>query len=167
MSKIVFNPKSLLAALFLFQLFSFCSCQTLRVAPLYQWQEEMRRDSIVQEARIHLGTPYRYAGKKPGGFDCSGFTAYIYDRQGISLGASARTQAKQGKPVKTNQAKPGDLVFFGSGGNINHVGIVVQNKNGKLDIIHSTNSQGVVEDDVYQILYWKKRLKFVRDVISP
>jgi len=151
--------------------FLFCcvvgSCGIYKHNDQKKEDEKIIRVQILNEARAHSGTKYRSGGKTPAGFDCSGFTGYVFRQHGITLNASSRTQAKQGKKVDIGKARPGDLVFFGTAFKINHVGIVSQNKNGKLSVIHSTNSQGIVEDDISQIIYWKKRLKFARDVISP
>ena len=168
MNKIVPKTISLPVWLILFIFFSFCwSCQSVRTAQNLRLQENQTREAVVKQARKLLGTKYRYAGKSPRGFDCSGFTGYIYKKEGIKLSDSSRAQSKQGDYREIREARPGDLVFFGPPFKIDHVGIVSQNKKGKLFVIHSTNSQGVVEEDVFQILYWKKRLKFARDVISP
>lgn len=169
MYKIAFMHVSLpvLAILFVLQI-SSSGCSFKQYEKELHDRESQLRKKIVSDARIQLGRRYRFAGKSPKkGFDCSGFTIYVFGNSGISLNASSRLQAKQGKHKEINRAEPGDLVFFGPRGTIDHVGLVTQNKKGKLFVIHSTNSQGVVEHDVNQILYWKKRIKFARDVISP
>ena len=168
MIKIVINYISLPGMLILF-LFSLTTinCTLYRQDKDLRAQEKVVRTKVVEKARDLQGVKYRYAGKSPKGFDCSGFTWYVFKDKGIRLAASSTLQSKQGKFKEINDVKKGDLVFFGPPFKIDHVGIVTQNKNGKLMIIHSTNSQGVVEHDINQILYWKKRLKFARDVISP
>lgn len=168
MIKIENRTISLLGVLILFTFSCFFSnCASIREHREAEKKEARIRSHIVKYARDYEGTRYRYAGKSPKGFDCSGFTGYIFDKEGIELAASSKKQSKQGKFREVNHAKPGDLIFFGPPFKIDHVGIVTQNKRGKLKVIHSTNSQGVVESDVNQILYWKKRIKFARDVISP
>jgi len=170
--KSVSKAHSLPSGLYLFFIFIssffFIECQ---IRPLGQKElspGDQIREQILKDARALIGADYKYAGKKPKtGFDCSGFTHYVFRQSGIELGASSSLQSKQGKYREADEARPGDLVFFGPPFQIDHVGIVTQNKKGKLYVIHSTNSQGVVEHDVFQILYWKRRLKFARDVISP
>ena len=168
MIKIDIISKSL-PALLIFLIFSVfvsaCSTRSLKKSRKDRIQE--KREMILDLARDQIGVKYRYAGKTPRGFDCSGYTSYVFRKAGIDLYASSRKQSKQGKFRDLNKARPGDLIFFGNAFKIDHVGIVTQNKRGKLYVIHSTNSQGVVEHDINQILYWKKRAKFARDVISP
>ncbi|KGN30613.1 glycoside hydrolase [Knoellia sinensis KCTC 19936] len=67
---------------------------------------------IVNIARGLLGIAYVYGGETPAGFDCSGFTQYVYGKAGISLPRTASQQQRQGTRVST--PKPGDLVFYGS-----------------------------------------------------
>lgn len=82
--------------------------------------------SIVETAKNYLGIPYVYGGTTPSGFDCSGFTRYVYAKHGISL---PRTSRAQRAAVKyTNDPQPGDLVFFNVGGGaITHVAIYAGN----------------------------------------
>jgi len=168
MYKIDKNLVSLLGLLFLFIISSSLSNCSIK-APSNNKEERIAstRKNIIKEARGLEGIKYRYAGKTPKGFDCSGFTGYVFKKHNVWLDASSRLQAKQGKDVNIKKAKAGDLVFFGNSFKVDHVGLITQNKNGRLFVIHSTNSQGVIEHDVNQILYWKKRIKFARDVISP
>ncbi|WP_102692952.1 C40 family peptidase [Rummeliibacillus pycnus] len=82
--------------------------------------------SIVETAKQYLGTPYVYGGTTPSGFDCSGFTRYVYAKHGIDL---PRTSRAQRAAVKyTSNPQPGDLVFFNVGGGaITHVAIYAGN----------------------------------------
>jgi cell wall-associated NlpC family hydrolase len=71
-------------------------------------------------------SPKGRSGKNITGFDCSGLTLYAYAKAGISLPRTAAQQYAASKPVKRDQAKPGDLVFYGSSASgIHHVGIYV------------------------------------------
>ena len=85
------------------------------------------RKTIVKDAKSYLGAKYKYGGKSPKAFDCSGLTAYVMKRNGIKIPAGSSHQANYGKRIKATQSKPGDLIFFGKKGNVNHVGIVVEN----------------------------------------
>ena len=78
---------------------------------------------IVGIAQQYIGTPYVYGGASPAGFDCSGFTQYVFGRAGISLPRTAAQQYAAATPVSNPQ--PGDLVFFGSP--VWHVGIYAGN----------------------------------------
>ncbi len=82
-----------------------------------------RGDQVVWWAKKYLGVPYVWAGASPSGFDCSGFTMYVYKKVGVSLPHSSRAQINCGARVSRNNLQPGDLVFFGSP--IHHVGIYV------------------------------------------
>ncbi|KRE60591.1 C40 family peptidase [Nostocoides sp. Soil756] len=80
--------------------------------------------AVVNIARSLLGIPYSYGGSSPStGFDCSGFTSYVFAKAGISLPRTAAQQQAAGTPVSNPQ--PGDLVFFGSPAW--HVGIYTGN----------------------------------------
>ncbi len=81
---------------------------------------------IVNTGKQYLGVPYVYGGTTPAGFDCSGFTRYVYAKHGISL---PRTSRAQRAAVKyTSNPQPGDLVFFNVGGGaITHVAIYAGN----------------------------------------
>lgn len=81
--------------------------------------------AIVSYAADFLGTPYVWGGNTPAGFDCSGFTKYVFAHFGINLYRRASEQALQGIPVSRNNLQPGDLVFFGNP--VYHVGIYVGN----------------------------------------
>ena len=71
-----------------------------------------RQAKAVQVARSAIGTPYVPGGRNPGGFDCSGFTMYIYGRFGIRLPHGATDQMRCGAAVDRSQLQPGDLIFF-------------------------------------------------------
>ena len=86
---------------------------------------------ILESAYSYLGTPYRYGGTTPDGFDCSGFVRHVFSENGISLGRSSRDQALEGKAVPLSALKPGDLLFFNMHHRkhswIDHVGLYVGN----------------------------------------
>lgn len=94
---------------------------------------------LVQKAKEYIGVPYVYGGTTPKGFDCSGFTKYIYALFGITLNRTSSSQLANGYAVSTSELKEGDLVFFGS--NISHVGIYV----GSNYFIHSPRPGKSVE----------------------
>ena len=80
---------------------------------------------LVAEGERYLGVRYVYGGASPSGFDCSGFTMYVYAQFGYSLPHGANRQLSDGTPISKGDLQPGDLVFFGSGGEITHVGIYI------------------------------------------
>lgn len=95
---------------------------------------------IVDEAKKYLGVRYRYGGTTPRGFDCSGYVQYVCKKVGISITRTSSSQFGEGRAVKKSELMPGDLLFFGKGKRINHVGIYVGNG----QMIHSPQSGEVV-----------------------
>ena len=109
---------------------------------------------IVDLAMQYLGTRYVYGGSSPSGFDCSGFTMYVYGQAGYSLPHSATSQWQSGLGTKVwsiSALQPGDLVFFNdpsrnAGKACSHAGIYVGNG----QFIHSSSSRsgGVIISDL-------------------
>ncbi|PMD73154.1 C40 family peptidase [Companilactobacillus nuruki] len=85
-------------------------------------------DSVISTAKQYLGTPYVWGGKTPSGFDCSGFTSYVYQQAtGKSIGSYTVAQEGAGTQEAVSQASAGDLLFWGSKGSTYHVGIYLGN----------------------------------------
>ena len=92
--------------------------------------------SLVKQAKVSNlldtalsleGSPYSYGGTTPRGFDCSGFTRYCFDKAlGMKLPRTAAAQAALGESVSMDELQPGDLLFWGSGSGVYHVGIYVE-----------------------------------------
>lgn len=106
-------------------------------------------EHVVDEASRYIGTPYRWGGKTPLGFDCAGFVRFVYSKFGVQLSSGAAPQYRQGKKLKTNELQKGDLVFFEGrtlGEGIGHVGIVTDvAADGKsFHFIHASTTSGVV-----------------------
>lgn len=101
--------------------------------------------AVVAKAKSFIGYNYVYGGSSPStGFDCSGFTSYIYKQFGVSLNRTAAGQYSNGVAVSRADLQPGDLVMFGKSG-INHVGIYA----GGGMIVHAANkSRGVTTDTI-------------------
>lgn len=108
--------------------------------------------NVVQVAESYIGSRYVSGGSSPSGFDCSGFTQYVYGKCGITLSRTSYSQATQGTAVNKSELQPGDLLLFHYYGSssIGHVGIYVGN--GKF--IHAANSnRGVVYDSIESEYY--------------
>ena len=92
---------------------------------------------IISLAQQYLGVPYVYGGSSPSGFDCSGFTMYIFAQVGVKLPHGATSQLSYGASVSRSELQPGDLVFFQDYGAVaSHVGIYI----GGDQFIHASSS---------------------------
>ncbi|HJB06384.1 MAG TPA: C40 family peptidase [Candidatus Enterocloster faecavium] len=101
-----------------------------------------KRQQLVDYALQFLGGSYRYGGSDPNtGVDCSGFIRYIMQNgAGVSMNRSSGSQAQQGSAISADEMQPGDLIFYGSGSRINHVGMYIGNG----QIVHaSTEATGI------------------------
>ena len=85
--------------------------------------QEGTGNHAVNIAQAYLGTPYVYGGARPGGFDCSGLTEYVYAQLGKYLPRSAEQQFEYVQKIPKSWVQKGDLIFFGSPGAVYHVGI--------------------------------------------
>ncbi len=102
---------------------------------------------VCNYAKQFLGCKYVYGGTSPKGFDCSGFTQYVYKHFGVTLNRTSQAQASNGKSVKKADLKPGDLVIFSG-----HVGIYI----GDGKFIHAANSKkGVIITSLSDSYYVK------------
>jgi cell wall-associated NlpC family hydrolase len=128
---------------------------------------ELRQD-IVLFAKKQLGSDYKYAGRTPKGFDCSGFTHYVMRKFEVDLTPVSRVQEGEGRTISVKDAQPGDLIFFRreKSGNVFHVALVVDHNRDGLFVIHSTSSRGVVIDNIYENSYWKSKHATARDVLK-
>lgn len=95
--------------------------------------------TVCQLGAKYLGTPYRYGGSSPSGFDCSGFVGFVFQQYGYSLPRTAASIYGVGTAVDKSSLREGDLVFFkGPGAScINHVGIFAGNN----QFIHSSSGK--------------------------
>ena len=150
--------------LLLMLLFTACS-STSGLSKRVEVKEEKLATALVKTGRTMLGKKYRYGGESSKGFDCSGLTRYIFERNNVQLARRAADQYRQGVKVDRLDARPGDLVFFINRGVIHHVALVTKVTGAHLYILHSTSSKGVIEEDLRASKYWTKRYKAVRRVI--
>lgn len=117
-------------------------------------QPEVQRniilDALNQAHTDWRGTPYILGGSGIGGVDCSSFTQIVFDDYfGIKIPRNTRRQLREGSGVRRNHIRPGDLVFFKTGRNLLHVGIVMEGDR----FLHASVSSGVVISRLSQ-RYW-------------
>lgn len=117
------------------------------------------RQQLVEYAQKYIGTPYVWAGETPSGFDCSGFTSYVYKSMGKELPRRAVDQYNACKKIKERSVQKGDLVFFDNGSGVSHVGMVISEKGEPVVMIHASSSQGIIRTAIDSSDYWKSRLK--------
>lgn len=106
------------------------------------------QDELIEYGRKYLGKPYKYAGKGPDVFDCSGYTSFVFNKFGYKLSPSSSGQDRQVPNIlRKEDLSKGDLVFFegqAQNGQVGHVGIVTKVKpNGEFDFIHASINKGV------------------------
>jgi cell wall-associated NlpC family hydrolase len=117
--------------------------------------------ALVGTALSLRGTPYRNGGSDPSGFDCSGFTQYVFGRYGVSLAREVREQFRQGVAIEQRDLAPGDLLFFSTTDpGASHVAILV----GGDEFVHAPSSTGVVRVEHLGASYWAPRFLGARRV---
>src|SRR3954470_23565664 len=98
---------------------------------------------VLGTADRYVGVPYVWGGSTPNGFDCSGFTKYVFAKNGVALPRTSREQARVGDaaPLDYGAMLPGDILLFAEPGEaVSHVAIYV----GSGRIIHASSAAGEV-----------------------
>lgn len=116
------------------------------------------RIEMVDYARLQLGVPYVSAGETPSGFDCSGFTTYIFSHYNVKLPRRAKDQYEASQKIKEDEAMMGDLVFFSNGSEVSHVGMLINEPNQPKVMIHASSSKGISIVELESSTYWKQRI---------
>lgn len=117
---------------------------------------------IIAEARKYLGTKYVWGGTSPSGFDCSGFTRYVYNQIGISIGRITTQQMNNGTEISTDKFKlgvdddliPGDLLLH-----VDHVAMYTGNGN----MIHAVR-EGIPLKEEPVSAYWRNFFTDIRRI---
>jgi cell wall-associated NlpC family hydrolase len=119
--------------------------------------------SLLRTALALQGRPYLNGGSTPEGFDCSGYTQYVFGQHGLRLPREVRDQFKVGSPVRAGDTRPGDLVFFTTTApGASHVGIAL----GDGTFVHAPSSKGVVRVERMSLPYWSRRFVGIRRLRS-
>ncbi|MFA6941377.1 MAG: SH3 domain-containing C40 family peptidase [Clostridiaceae bacterium] len=127
---------------------------------------QQKVDAVIAYAKSFIGLPYVYGGDSPsdGGFDCSGFTKYVFGNYGYTLNRISKDQALNGTYASRAYLQPGDLIFYSFEGNgvISHVGIYLGN--GRM--IHSPKTGDTVKITDVTTSYWRDRYVTARRIIQ-
>lgn len=122
-------------------------------------ERAQRRQTVVDTGMDLRGVPYVYGGTTPSGFDCSGFTRWVFDHAlGIDLPRTAAEQSALGERVSMDSLLPGDLLFWGSGSGVYHVAIYA----GDGEYLHASTGKGRVVRQTMEYF----RPDFARRLIS-
>ena len=87
---------------------------------------DFEQQLLIEASRLE-GVPYVYGGSTPSGFDCSGFTSYVFAQVGKTIPRTSAAQASAATPVRGDDLRPGDLIFYSPGGSVSHVAIYAGN----------------------------------------
>lgn len=123
-----------------------------------------KQQEIVDYACSLIGCRYVYGGTTPsGGFDCSGFTMYVYGQFGYYLPHASSSQGGYGTPVAKDDLQMGDMILFSNGGPISHVGIYI----GDGKFVHASSSRtGYVVVSGLSESYWVARYYGARRFVT-
>lgn len=165
MSPKVFSGKDLFKLVSLVTLITIlasCGASKMPVSP--KSSDTTLQKDVLDYSKKHLGKPYKYAGKGPNSFDCSGFTAFVFKKFGYRLNSSSSGQDKQFPSIdQKNKLRKGDLVFFEgrrNNGKVGHVGIVTETfSNGEFRFIHSSTTSGVIFSESTEPYYAARYLR--------
>lgn len=121
------------------------------------------RDSLVITATGLTGIPYQSGGETPSGFDCSGFTQFVFAQHGLTLPRRTEEQYREGRAIQDGDVRPGDLVFFTTvAPGASHVGLAVTRD----EFVHAPSEKGVVRIERLSERYWASRYLGARRVVE-
>ena len=112
-------------------------------------------EAVVAAADRVVGAPYRYGGRSPRGFDCSGLVHYAHGQAGIRVPRTTAAQLRDARPVSLDRLRPGDVLFFElDGRKVSHVGIYA----GASTFIHAPSTGKRVSYGRIDASFWRSRL---------
>ena len=131
------------------------------------WEPFSKEDEILETAKKFLGVKYIWAANGPSAFDCSGFTKYVFKKNGITLPRHSSSQATIGKKINFSELEKGDLVFFDTtkkfSKKVNHVGIFIGNNK----FIHaSSGGKKVMITSFSKKKFYKNKFLYARRIIN-
>ncbi len=130
------------------------SSQETKYLPFYSMQAALElRNDLLKAAKNYIGVPYVSGGTSRWGFDCSGYTQYVFNELGLTIDRTVLTQMDEGIIVAKEDLQCGDFVIFSytgdNGGFASHIGIYVGND----QVIHASSSRGVTISDLNSQYY--------------
>lgn len=129
----------------------------------YEGRSSRKSNVVVDRAKHALGTPYRFGGEAPGGFDCSGLVRWAYKAAGVSLPRTAAEQSTVGMRVSgADRLKPGDILTFRRGGGGYHSGIYI----GDNKFIHAPRTNTRVRVESCDGYFFKRSFVGARRIIQ-
>lgn len=111
---------------------------------------------VIDYALTFDGVKYKYGGTTKKGMDCSGLIVTSFNSENISLPRTTRDLSETGDWIDLKKVDKGDLLFFATkknSRNVNHVGIVTESRNGNVEFIHASTSNGVMVSNLAE-KYW-------------
>nr|WP_253339824.1 C40 family peptidase [Neisseria sp. HSC-16F19] len=130
----------------------------------------INREAGAQELMLRsmalVGTPYRYGGSsRDEGFDCSGMVQFLYkDAFNVALPRTARDMAAVSRPIRRQDLKVGDVVFFNTGGHpYSHMGLYIGNG----EFIHAPSSRGTIRTARLDQPYFSSRFTGAHTFFAP
>lgn len=117
--------------------------------------QQHARQLISRMAHSTIGTPYKWGGNNPHqGFDCSGLMSYVHKNAlGINIPRTAAAQRDHSRTITYEELQPGDMLFFKTGRNSNHVGVYIGNRK----FVHAATGSKHVKVASMDSSYWHKR----------
>lgn len=136
--------------------------RSIHLAQAAKQVQEQSRLRVAREAERFIGTPYVWGGTTPQGFDCSGFTQYVYRVNGVEVPRNSYDQFAVGESVPKQELQPGDLVFFSTyAPGPSHLGIYV----GEGKFVHALNDKTGVITSTLEEQYYHSRFIGAKRVI--